>query len=311
MEMTVKTKNDMNDVPDSDDENIVTAECLSKEFGNFTAVRSIDLRVKEGNIYGLLGPNGAGKTTTIRMLTTLLTPTTGKITIAGCKLPAEIAEARRSIGVVQQQMSLDRDLTVADNIFQHGIQHRMSFKEVRERSKTVAESLGLMPFYKKKVDDLSGGWKRKTAIACSLVHRPRILFLDEPTAGLDTQSRYMLWDLVRYLRDTSTTIFITTHYIEEAENLCDRVAIMNKGKVVAEGAPAELCNQLGEFTVEYNGNDHKRIYRYFRDKQSAKIFSDTLTDALSVSVRPTCLEDFFLEKTGRIEFKAGNGDDTI
>lgn len=295
------------DISDDMDTHVISASNLHKEFGSFVAVDSIDVHVKKGEIYGFLGPNGAGKTTTIRMLTTLLSPTSGAIEIMGNKLPKGIEKARSVVGIVQQQMSLDKDLTVADNMFQHGIQHRMGFKEIRERSKILAESLGLMPYYKKKVNDLSGGWKRKTAIACSLVHRPDILFLDEPTTGLDTQSRYMLWDLIRYLNSTGMTIIITTHYIDEAESLCNGVSIIDKGKIIARGTPRELCDRMGTVAVEYNENEKKRSYRYFHDGDSAHAFVKGLQPGSNMIMRSTNLEDVFLELTGRIIFNNNEG----
>ena len=149
----------------------------------------------------------------------------------------------------------------------------------------------------KKIGDLSGGWKRKAAIICSIIHRPSILFLDEPTAGLDTRSRHMLWELVRGLNRDGTTIFLTTHYIEEAEALCDRVGIINHGKLVAIGTVSELISRVGKVAVEMTENDGKMKVDYFSDRESAKVFADGLGDVY-YTVRRTTLEDVFLELTG-------------
>ena len=164
---------------------------------------------------------------------------------------------------------------------------------------SISEVLGLTQFLDYTVVKLSGGWQRKTAIACALMHNPRILFLDEPTAGLDTQSRHMLWDMIRQLNNAGTTIFLTTHYIEEAEILCDRVAILNKGKMVALGSPQELCDRIGHLAVEYDGEDCIRKYRYFSDRNAAKEFVAEFGDVDTVLLRKTTLEDVFLEMTGR------------
>ena len=159
--------------------------------------------------------------------------------------------------------------------------------------------MGLDSYMDKLVVNLSGGWKRRVAIVCAIIHNPAILFLDEPTAGLDTQSRHMLWDLIRRLNDMGTTIFVTTHYMDEAEELCDRVAIINHGKIVCEGTPAELCSSIGSWAVEYIDSDKRKIYRYFPDRKASKEFQDLLPANACVVSRATNLEDVFLELTGR------------
>jgi ABC-2 type transport system ATP-binding protein len=269
------------------------------KFGDNTAVNNIDVDVKKGEVYGFLGPNGAGKTTTIRVLTTLLCPTSGNVTINGLRIPADNKEIRKMIGVVQQMISLDKDISVKENIICHGYMHKVPKKDIYKRMEGISKILGLTPFLDYTVINLSGGWKRKTAIACGLMHDPKILFLDEPTAGLDTQSRHMLWDMIRQLNKAGTTIFLTTHYIEEAENLCNRVSIINKGKIVALGSPKELCDNIGRFAVEYDGEDRTRKYRYFSEWGEAKEFVALFGDNNSVLLRKTSLEDVFLEITGR------------
>ncbi|MDR0508325.1 MAG: ABC transporter ATP-binding protein [Candidatus Methanoplasma sp.] len=280
-------------------EEVIRAEKIVVKFGENVAVDHVDVNVKRGEIYGFLGPNGAGKTTTIRVLTTLLHPTSGDVTVNGFKIPSENKKIRRMIGFVQQMISLDKDISVKENIICHGYLQKVPKKDIQIRMERISAVLGLTPFLNYTVIKLSGGWKRKTAIACALMHDPKILFLDEPTAGLDTQSRHMLWDMIRQLNSAGTTIFLTTHYIEEAENLCDRVAILNKGKRVALGSPKELCDKIGRFAVEYDGDNHVRKYRYFSDWDDAKKFVATFGDSDSVLLRRTTLEDVFLEMTGR------------
>lgn len=280
-------------------EEIIDAEGIVVKFGEKTAVDHVDVNVRRGEIYGFLGPNGAGKTTTIRVLTTLLHPASGDIKISGLRIPSDNKEIRKMIGFVQQMISLDKDISVKENIICHGYLHKVPKKDIRKRMESISAVLGLTPFLDHTVIKLSGGWKRKTAIACALMHDPKILFLDEPTAGLDTQSRHMLWDMIRQLNNAGTTIFLTTHYIEEAENLCDRVAIINNGKRVALGSPEELCGRIGRFAVEYDGEDLTRKYRYFQDRDDAKRFAEGIGDSDTVLLRKTTLEDVFLEMTGR------------
>ena len=278
---------------------VIDAEGIVVKFGDNTAVDHVDVKVKRGEIYGFLGPNGAGKTTTIRVLTTLLRPTSGSVWISGLEIPSYNKEIRKQIGFVQQMISLDKDISVKENIICHGYLQKVPKKDIRNRMESISAVLGLTPFLEYEVVKLSGGWKRKTAIACALMHNPKILFLDEPTAGLDTQSRHMLWDMIRQLNNAGTTIFLTTHYIEEAENLCDRVAILNNGKRVALGSPRELCDKIGRFAVEYDGEDCVRKYSYFSDWEDAKEFVSKFGDEDSALLRKTTLEDVFLEMTGR------------
>lgn len=278
---------------------LISAKGLVKKFGDFTAVDNVDVTVHEGEIYGFLGPNGAGKTTTIRMLTTLLPPTSGSIRINDISIPEGSKEARKLIGIVQQQISLDKDISVRENIIYHAILHKVPKAAIKERLKELSDMMGLTPFLDHTVITLSGGWKRKAAIVCALIHRPKVLFLDEPTAGLDAQSRHALWDMIRRLNKAGTTIFLTTHYMEEAENLCDRVAVINHGRIIALGSPADLCNQIGRITVEYECDNGSRMYRYFPDRVTAKEFTESFHENDAVLTRKTNLEDVFLELTGR------------
>ena len=277
---------------------VVDAEGLVKRFGTTVAVDGIDLRIEEGEIFGFLGPNGAGKTTTIRMLTTLSPPTEGTIRIRGRTISGLSDPVKEEIGIVQQHIALDRDVTVLENIRYHAILHRIPREEAEPRIQMLVDLMGLRPYLGKMVISLSGGWKRRVAIVCAMVHDPSILFLDEPTAGLDTQSRHMLWELIRSLNSKGKTVFITTHYMDEAEELCDRVAIIDHGRILRVGSPVELCKSIGEWAVEYR-EDGRKCYRYFSDWYESRAFQDALPREAGVVSRATNLEDVFLELTGR------------
>jgi len=281
----------------ADQEAIVEVSDLIVRFGDFTAVDGISFHVKRGEIFGFLGPNGAGKTTTIRTITTIQKQTSGSVTIDGYDSSAQYLEAWKRIGIAQQHISLDKDLSVRQNLKHHALLHKIPKAEIIPRIEETASILELDDYMDKKIGDLSGGWKRKAAIICSIIHRPSILFLDEPTAGLDTRSRHMLWDLVRGLNRDGTTIFLTTHYIEEAEALCDRVGIINHGRLVAIGTVPELISRVGKVAVEITDNDGKMRIEYFTNRESAKGFADGLGDVY-YTVRRTTLEDVFLELTG-------------
>ncbi len=282
---------------------VIDAEGIVVRFGDFTAVDHMDVHVAEGEIYGFLGPNGAGKTTTVKILTTMMKPAEGSISVGGYRTDTHADEARRLIGVVQQHIALDKDISVRENIICRAMLHKIPRKDIGPRMEELCDMIGLTPYLHKPPMELSGGWKRKTAIVCALMHRPKVLFLDEPTAGLDTQSRHMLWDMIRIMNRNGTTIFLTTHYMDEAESLCDRVSIIGHGKIRDSGTPRELCCRLGKYTVEYDSDDGRRQYRFFDTREEAKAFFDTVEDRNGV-VRGTHLEDVFLEETGRTNVKA-------
>ncbi|OEJ60857.1 ABC transporter ATP-binding protein [Streptomyces agglomeratus] len=219
---------------------------FSAKAGPVEAVRGIDLTVEPGEILGFLGPNGAGKTTTLRMLTTLLAPTGGAATVAGHDLLLDPGGVRRKIGYVAQSGGLDPQVSVREELVTQGRLHRLSRAEATARAGELARDLGLTELMDHKCAALSGGQRRRLDIAMGLTHRPEVLFLDEPTTGLDPGSRAALWQLVRRLRDEyGTTVFLTTHYLDEADALSDRLVIVDKGLVAAEGTPSALKLRYG------------------------------------------------------------------
>jgi len=280
------------------EENIIAATGLTKRFGERVAVDHIDLFVKKGEVFGFLGPNGAGKTTTVRLLSSLATIDEGTVLIGGHDLVKEPRVAKSYMGVIQQHISLDKDLTVRENMMQHAMFHKIPKKERNEKIDELVKYVGLEEYQDKMVDSLSGGWKRRVAIVCALFHNPDIIFLDEPTAGLDIQARRLLWDLIRKLNHDGTTVFLTTHYIEEAESLCDRIGIINHGKIITVDTPQNLCEQAGNVAVEYYKKDVSTEYKYFKTREEAKEFADTLSEEYTVLIRKTNLEDCFVMLTG-------------
>ncbi|HEX4155543.1 MAG TPA: ATP-binding cassette domain-containing protein [Acidobacteriaceae bacterium] len=229
-------------------EAIVDIHGLRKVYGGkspVTAVDGIDLRVTPGELYGLLGPNGAGKTTTISIATTRAVPTAGSVRIAGVDVVAHPAIARRAIGIVPQYNTLDRSCTVAENIRFHCLYFGFSSTEARERTAALLQQFRLHDRAEAYPQQLSGGLAQRLQIARAIAHRPRVLFLDEPSAGLDPQSRIAMWEAVRALREEGITVVLTTHYMEEADELCDRVAIIDHGRILVEDTPAALKASVG------------------------------------------------------------------
>jgi ABC-2 type transport system ATP-binding protein len=231
---------------------IVQIEKLSKVYegkGRVVAVDGIDLSVQEGALFGLLGPNGAGKTTTISICTTRALPTAGTVRIAGVDVVAQPSLARRSIGVVPQYNTLDRACTIFENIYFHCLYFGFSSAEARARTNELLAQFHLSERVNARPSQLSGGLAQRVQIARAIAHRPKVLFLDEPSAGLDPQSRIAMWDAVRKLRNEGITVVLTTHYMEEADELCDRVAIIDHGKILVEDSPAVLKTSGGAETL--------------------------------------------------------------
>jgi len=223
----------------------IVAEGLERAFGDVLAVQGIDLAVEEGEIFGFLGPNGAGKTTTVRMLTTLLLPTGGRASVAGHDVAAEARAVRASIGVALQEAALDPLMTGRELIRLQATLQGLPGAQGRQRADDLLERVGLSGAAERRVGTYSGGMQRRLDLAAALVHEPRVLFLDEPTTGLDPVSRKTIWEEVRDLNDDGTTVFLTTQYLEEADQLADDVGIIDSGKIVAEGTPQKLKAEIG------------------------------------------------------------------
>jgi ABC-2 type transport system ATP-binding protein len=272
---------------------------LSKNFGSLAAVRSVSFTVGKGEVFGLLGPNGAGKTTTIRMLTTLSLPSSGTARVAGHDILADPLSVKRSIGVIPQLLNLDIDLTLAENLEYHGRLHRMERADRVARTDELLKFVGLWEKRDTPVEHLSGGMRRRLLIARGLMHRPQVVFMDEPTVGLDPQARHLIWGMIEDLKRGGITILLTTHYIEEADRLCDRVAIMQQGRIATLGAPADLKALVGRFVAECHGrHELRRQFRWTREEA----LDAGRGMGCNVTVREVTLEDVFIELTGeRIE----------
>nr|WP_103666251.1 ATP-binding cassette domain-containing protein [Pseudanabaena sp. BC1403] len=230
-----------------DDELILETRSLTRDFGQMRAVDNVNIQVKAGEVFGLLGPNGAGKSTTIKMLTTLLPPSSGSAAIAGLDLTHQPSEIRRAIGYVPQSLSADGSLTAYENLLIFSKLYDIPRKYRESRIRDVLEFMGLTEAAHRLVRQYSGGMIRRLEVAQSMLHQPQVLFLDEPTVGLDPLARSYVWALVQQLREKyGTTIILTTHFLEEADSLCDRVAIMQAGKVVVTGIPSELKANLDQ-----------------------------------------------------------------
>ncbi|KAF5042303.1 Daunorubicin/doxorubicin resistance ATP-binding protein DrrA [anaerobic digester metagenome] len=238
-------------------DDIIEVHDLEHAFGNFAAVRGISFTVKNGEIFSFLGPNGAGKSTTINILTTLLPLQKGTVRVAGYDVAREPGKVRKAIGIVFQEDVLDRDLTVRETMEFHGRLYAIPREERRRRIDGLLRIVELESKRDERTKNLSGGMKRRLQIARGLMTQPEVLFLDEPTQGLDPQTRMRIWDYIRQVNGTGTTIFLTTHYMEEADMLSDRISIIDHGRIVVSGTPAELKNALGEDVVYLETDDDR------------------------------------------------------
>lgn len=302
-------------------DNVIEVRGLVRRYGDFTAVDNVDLDVKRGEIYGFLGPNGAGKTTTISMLTTLLKPTSGTATIDGHDIVEEQAAVRRAIGMVFQEQSIDEKLTARENLNFHAVLYGVPRSERKKRAESVLETVDLLDRADQRIEEFSGGMKRRLEIARGLLHTPRVLFLDEPTQGLDPQTRNSIWEhLLRLREESDVTVFMTTHYMDEAE-YCDRIAVMDGGRIVEQGSPESLKGSVGSdvVTVTPAGGEDAALEEFaerrgisvtregaemrFEVEDGARFVPQLLSelpDAVeAVSVRRPTLEDVFLNLTGR------------
>jgi len=312
----------------------IIVENLTKKFNGLVAVDRISFQVNEGELFGLLGPNGAGKTTTINMLATLLAPTSGKAEVGGYDVTRRKNEVRKSIGIVFQEPALDNKLTGRENLEFHAMMYNMGKKERSERIKGVLELVELGDKADVLVEKYSGGMKRRLEIARGLIHWPKVLFLDEPTLGLDTQTRRHIWDYIKDLnRRQGVSIILTTHYMEEADFLCDRIAIIDYGRIVALDTAARLKDRLGGdiVTLEVNRNlqslcdrlnsidwiKHIKRHDNFinltmergekRIPELIYIAQEVGANVLSVNLHKPSLDDVFIHYTGKTIRESENG----
>ncbi|HIK56736.1 MAG TPA: ABC transporter ATP-binding protein [Synechococcales cyanobacterium M55_K2018_004] len=286
----------------------VILQDVCKVYNNMPVVNHLSLEIQPGEIFGLLGPNGAGKSTTIRMLTTLTKPTSGRIAIAGFDVARDQFRVKQQIGVVLQQMSVDVDLTVWENMEFHGRMHHIPNPRRKREIDRWLEYVELSDRRDDLVKTLSGGMKRRLQIARALLHQPQILFLDEPTVGLDPQTRRRLWEIIKGLNQQGMTMLLTTHYMEEVEYLCDstfgksavpnRIGIMDSGRLIALGTLQELRHKHGEGLVMKQEGDRWN-YQFFPTLDEAKAYFEQQPNKAGMMVRPSNLEDIFVELTGR------------
>ncbi|MGD8402427.1 MAG: ABC transporter ATP-binding protein [Anaerolineales bacterium] len=221
----------------------IVANSLTKRFGDFTAVDDVNFEVHHGEIFGFLGPNGSGKTTSIRMMLGLMKPTSGEVDVLGMKVDGDTGAIRPRVGYMSQRFSLYNDLTVLQNLNFYGAAYGLKNAELQERIQNALEMAGLEGREHVRTRDLSGGWRQRLALSAAILHRPEVLFLDEPTAGVDPVSRRAFWDLLYKLIAEGITVFVTTHYMDEAEH-CHRLAFIQRGKIIAYGSPAEIKSEM-------------------------------------------------------------------
>ncbi len=302
-------------------ENLVEARGLTKKFGDFVAVDAIDFDIKKGEAFGFLGPNGAGKTSTMKMITTVSPITDGKMTVFGLDPSTQGRSIRERLGVVPQEDNLDLELTVAENLYIYGRYHDMSRAEINPRIEELLDFAQLSDRKDAKVDDLSGGMKRRLTIARALINEPDLVILDEPTTGLDPQARHLLWDRLYRLKRQGATLIITTHYMDEAEQLGDRLVVMDQGRIVAEGSPRALISEYAprevvelrfgegeqdDAVLKMDGVAARsevladRVLLYTEDADDTQRgLHDRGIHPEQVLVRRSTLEDVFLRLTGR------------
>ena len=304
---------------------LVQASGLTKRFGDFTAVDGIDFSISRGEAFGFLGPNGAGKSSTMRMVGCVSPPTSGELTILGMDPVRNGPAIRARLGVVPQENTLDIELTVRENLIVYGRYFGLPRAVIRERSDMLLDFVQLSDRAEDTVDPLSGGMKRRLVIARSLINEPDILLLDEPTTGLDPQARHIVWDRLFRLKQRGVTLILTTHYMDEAEQLCDRLVVMDAGRIVAEGSPRALIGQYSTpevLEVRFDPGDHEqaaeklaalpagtserlevladRVLVYTRDGDEALAAVRGLgLEPITSLARRSTLEDVFLRLTGR------------
>lgn len=279
---------------------------LTKSYNGREALKGVSFNAESGELFGLLGPNGAGKTTLIRLLCGNAKPGSGAASLCGLDVFAHPVEVKAMTGVVHQSNSLDNELTVWENLEVHGLMHKMRRSDRRDRIQEVMEFIDLADRSTTQVKNLSGGMKRRLMIGRALMHRPKVLFLDEPTVGLDPSIRRKIWALVKSISDSGATVLLTTHYIEEAEFLCRRVAFIDEGVIVQTDTPANFISALGKWAVDELADNELRT-KYFDRREDAEKGASASEN--SFSIRRVNLEDVFLNMTGRkiVDLKTGNG----
>ncbi|MCC8138584.1 MAG: ABC transporter ATP-binding protein [Clostridiales bacterium] len=269
---------------------------LTKKYDEFLAVDHLNLQIETGEFFGLLGPNGAGKTTTIGMMSTLLLPTEGEVLIDGERLTRQNARLKRKISLITQEYSMRQDMTMDEIMEYQGRLYYMPKKKIRERSEELLEFCGLIDYRRRTVRRLSGGMKRKLMVCRALLTDPEILLLDEPTAGMDALARRQMWNLLKKLNGQNLTILLTTHYMEEAESLCGRVALMLEGKLEETDTPGHMIDALGRYAVDQTTEDGIES-RFFEKREDAIAYLSGLSG--ESALRNTTLEDVFVRRASR------------
>jgi lipooligosaccharide transport system ATP-binding protein len=300
---------------------VITLEHLSKQFGELRAVDDLSLQIPRGKCFGLLGPNGAGKSTTLKMLLGLSAPSSGSITVLGYPIPEQASQMRMRVGVVPQSDMLDPDFTVAENLLVYGRYFGLSEALLQERIDPLVEFAGLSSKRNNKISDLSGGMKRRLTLARALINDPEVLFLDEPSTGLDPQARHLIWERLNQLLEAGKTIVLTTHFMDEAQRLCDELVVIEKGRLIARGTPEHLIrDRMEAHVLELRGTPEvlhaarqlleqhaawvrmerfgDTTYAYTEDGNRLQLVLGSLA-GLSTLSRPANLEDVFLRLTGR------------
>lgn len=269
---------------------------LTKQYGTLTAVNNLSLHIKKGEFFGLLGPNGAGKTTTVRMISTLTPKTSGDIMVEDLSIDRNLSAVKINMGVVAQHNNLESEMTAWENLELHGMLYNMSKQERKIKIEELLDFAQLTDRKNDLVNKYSGGMKRKLMIARALMHTPQFLLLDEPTVGLDAAARRKMWDLLKQLKAKGLTVLLTTHYIEEAEVLCDQVGLINQGQLIELDTPKNLVEKVGAFTVEHF-TEGKTTEAFFKTRKQANDHAAALKG--TVNIRPSNLEDVFLKLTHR------------
>ena len=277
--------------------NNIEVKDLTKKYNHLIAVNNISFFAEKGDIIAILGPNGAGKTTLIKMLTGLLSPTEGTIGYNNINFKKSRNKIKKVMGLVPQENNVDSDLSVYNNLLIHSILYGMHYNERKKAISEILDFAGLNNYREKPANELSGGLKRRLVIARAMLHKPKILFLDEPTVNLDPHSRRHIWNFIRKINNESlTTIFITTHYIEEAELLAKNVLIMDNGVIIASGSPEKLKSSLGHFTLEIFKSDRIE-YQFFMNREESLQYAGELN--CSFKIRELTLEDLYIKITGK------------